>query len=430
MKKRRLCSVLLCIALLLCGCASTSTSINGVEKRPVIRIWAWDDTFNVKAAKIAAEKYQKIHPEVEVVIEIREREEILSDTKMMLAAKVYDNLPDVIMIEDYDTQDVLQSYQDEFVDLTDRIDYEQYVDYKRRLCEKDGRAYGIPFDCGTTALFYRIDILEQAGYSEEDMQNLTWSRYIEIGRDVYEKTGVPMLTLDPTDMPLIRLIMQSCGQWYVAEDGVSANISDNEALCQALAIYRELLDENLGMSVNGWNEFISAFQTGQVATVLSGGWIISSIRAVPEQSGLWRIAPIPTVEGNEDAVCASNLGGSAWYILKHSEESELATDFMVQMFAEDMDFMDQLVTEIGLVPSLKDATALESYKAVDEFFGGQCTTRLLIGFAAMVPTVNYGCKTYEIEDILESEFQNTLSGSDIDICLQRVQIKAGVVARE
>lgn len=103
---------------------------------------------------------------------------------------------------------MLQNYEEEFVALDDRVDYDKYVDYKRKLVEHDGKSYGIPFDCGIAALFYRLDILEQAGFSEADMQNLTWSRYMEIGQQVYQKTGIPMLTLDPTDLPLVRIIMQ------------------------------------------------------------------------------------------------------------------------------------------------------------------------------------------------------------------------------
>ena len=49
------------------------------------------------------------------------------------------------------------------------------------------------------------------------MQDLTWERYIEIGEDVYQKLRIPMLTLDPTDSPLLRIIMQSGGHWYVDE---------------------------------------------------------------------------------------------------------------------------------------------------------------------------------------------------------------------
>ena len=184
------------------------------------------------------------------------------------------------------------------------------------------------------------------------------------------------------------------------------------------------------MSVNGWNEFISAFQHGDVATVISGGWIMSSIRANQEQSGLWRVAQIPKVENNANAVPASNVGGSAWYILKNSKHSEQAKDLMVSMFAQDTDFMDTLVEEIGIIPSMKDLSVLKNYDATDPFFGGQCVTRLLNGFAAMLPVVNYGSKTYEIEKILEAEFQNELSGGDMQQCLSRVQFKAEAVIKQ
>lgn len=211
---------------------------------------------------------------------------------------------------------------------------------------------------------------------------------------------------------------------------MTADIRDNKALRQALDIYTELLEKNLGMSVNGWNEFISAFQNGEVASVISGGWVLSSIKENQAQSGLWRVTRIPLVENNQDAVPASNVGGSAWYILKNSAHAAVAADFMTEMFAEDAEFMNTLVEQIGIMPSLKDLSVLESYRNTDAFFGGQSVTRLLNGFASVVPTVNYGSKTYEIEDILESEFQNELSNGNMDSCLKRVQMKAEAVARE
>ena len=212
--RKRFAAIALLVAVLLsmiaCGSSRTQVTSESVEKKDdSIRIWAWDDTFNAKAAKLAAEHYRKKHPQApQIEVTTKEREEILSDVKLLLSSQVYDQLPDVIMIEDYDVQDVLQNYEEEFVALDDRVDYDKYVDYKRKLVEHDGKSYGIPFDCGTAALFYRLDILEQAGFSEADMQNLTWSRYMEIGQQVYQKTGIPMLTLDPTDLPLVRIIMQ------------------------------------------------------------------------------------------------------------------------------------------------------------------------------------------------------------------------------
>lgn len=412
------------------GTTVEQTAQEGESKKQEILIWTWDETFNVKAARMAADIYQKEHEEVSIIIETKEREEILADTQNILSARLYKDLPDIIMLEDYDVQEVLSLYDEEFVDLTDRIDYDRFADYKNQLCSRNGHMYGIPFDSGTAALFYRIDILEQAGYTEEDMQQLTWEEYIQIGNDVYEKTGIPMLTLDPTDFPLVRLIMQSNGSWYVKQDGATADIAGNEALKQSLIIYERMLSDNIGVSVNGWNEFISAFQNGEVATVLSGGWIISSIKEAKDQSGLWRVAPIPVVEENPDATAASNVGGSAWYVLAHSANTQAATDFVVTMFGENDAFIDSLIGEIGIVPAVKNPAVFTNYEAEDAFFGGQQVTKLLTGLADEIPTVNYGSKTYAIEDILEAEFQDVLIDGDLEQCLERAQMKAEAVVRE
>ena len=418
------------MVLTVTGCGTQAPAEAETVKDNEIVIWTWDETFNVKAAKKAAAIYEEEHPELSIQVITKEREEIQTDVKNLLSAELYENLPDIIMLEDYDVQEMLAQFDDEFVDLTDRMNYDKFVDYKKKLCSRGGRMYGIPFDSGTAALFYRIDLLEQAGYTEADMQDLTWEQYIEIGKDVYRKTGIPMLTLDPTDFPLVRVIMQSCGSWYVREDGVTVTIADNEALYQAMEIYRQLLESNVGRSVNGWNEFISAFQQGEVASVISGGWIISSIKARPEQENLWRIAPIPVVTGNENAVAASNVGGSGWYVLKNSAHSETAAEFAVSMFGENDELLNQLITEIGIVPAVKDPTVLPNYDTPDPFFGGQQATRLLTGLETHIPVVNYGSKTYEIEDILEAEFQNVLVDDDLQTCLRRVQEKAEAVARE
>lgn len=432
MKIKKYVLLMLCIALLsvsVVGCTGATEEVTEVDNNKIV-IWTWDDTFNVKAARMAAVEYQKARPDVQIIVEPKEREEILADTKNILSARVYSKLPDIIMIEDYDVQEVLSVYENEFVDLTDQVCYDKFADYKNQLCSKDERMYGIPFDSGTAALFYRIDILNQAGYSEEDMQNLTWERYIEIGRDVYRKTGIPMLTLDPTDFPLIRIIMQSCGQWYVDKENGQVEIQNNEALKQALEVYRELLETDVGVSVNGWNEFISSFQNGEVATVISGSWIISSIKASKEQAGLWRVAPIPIMKQNANAVGASNVGGSSWYVLKNSSCSQEATQFLVSMFSENDDFIDSLISEIGIIPAVKNPTVFQNYEAKEAFFGEQQVTKLLTGLADEIPAVNYGSNTYEIEDILEDEFQHVLVDSDVEECLKRVQMKAEAVVSE
>lgn len=427
-KHARYVVVLLVAMVYLTGCGYTAEKTVDV-KRNNITVWTWDESFNVKAVKLAAAKYNLTHPDVEIVIEVKENEKVMDDVKKMLTARAYEKLPDIIMIEDYDAQDMLSLYADQFVDLTDIIPADRFVEYKTEVCSRNNRLYGIPFDSGVAALFYRSDILQKAGFSEQDMQNLTWDEYIAIGKQVKEKTGTAMLTLDPTDLPLVRLIMQSEGKWYVDSDGATVTIKDNTVLSYSLTMMRKMLEENIGISANGWNDFISAFQQDQVATVVSGGWIISSLKKNQEQSGKWRVARIPSACGEKDNA-VSNVGGSAWYILKKSDMSEQAADFAVSTFGMDDKLMNELVETIGIIPTTTQMEEYDNLRKEDEFFGGTQVYGFLADMCDEMPVVNYGRKSYKIEDIIEQEFQGYLVNNDLENALEKAQMKAEAVAKE
>lgn len=417
------------LLLLTTGCVPTNHTSENASAQ-TIDVWVWDETFNVKAAKMASQWYLADHPQSDIRVETREREQILADVKNLLSAKLYDRLPEIIMIEDYDAQEMLARYPGEFVDLTEAMDPSTFFEYKTRLCSRNGRLYGIPFDSGVTALFYRLDILQQAGYDESDMQDLTWDRFVEIGRTVYARTGKPMLTVDPTDLPLLRMIMQSCGTWFCDNEG-RITVEDNVPLLRALLLYQQLLESNVAKSALGWNEFISAFQNGETAAVISGGWIMSSIKAAAEQTGQWRMAPIPTFSDLPESTTRSNIGGSSWYILKNAGGSREATQFMVSSFsAENTAFWDDLIGEIGVIPCIRNTSRFSSLSKEDPFFGGQAVTHTLSNLAREIPVVNYGSNTYEIERILQQEFQDALINNNFQRCLQSVQQKAEAISAE
>ena len=421
------------ITAVLSGCSDNKTEqaqkTVKTEAMEEVEVWLWDETFNVKAARMAAKIYEADNPGVNTVVRSREREEILSDIQRLLSAKMYDSLPDVIMMEDYDAQGVLSSFDEEFCELSDKVDYERFSEYKLRVCEWDGKRYGIPFDSGATALFYRSDILEEAGYTASDMADLTWDEFIEIGRDVYQKTGIPMITIDPTDMSLCRIIMQSCGRWYVKDDGTTPDIAENDALLGALKVYEKLIISNAGKSVNGWDDFISAFQKGEVAAVITGCWVVSNIKAVPEQSGLWRATQIPVLDEDPDSVPMSNIGGSSWYVLKHGKNPEAAVDYVADMFGNNDEFMDILINEIGITPAVKNPAVYKSYEQTDPFFGNQRITKFLTEMTENIPPVNYGSSTYVIEDMVEEEYQNYFIDRRYEECLMAVESKAAAIMR-
>lgn len=200
-------------------------------------------------------------------------------------------LPSIVLIEDYKAQNFLSAYPDAFEDLTDIVDESAFMDYKFAVNKIDDKIYGVPFDSGVAGLFYRTDYVEQAGYKQEDMQDLTWEKYIEIGKAVKEKTGHAMLTLDPSDIGQIRIMMQSAGSWYVKEDGQTVDIKDNQALKDGITVYKAMLDAGIVEQVSDWDSFVSAFQSGKVASVPTGCWIGSSVIKAEDQSGKWGHRP-------------------------------------------------------------------------------------------------------------------------------------------
>lgn len=427
MKKMKITAIIMAVIVSICasGCGEEKIEMTDIAPKSVeLKVWAWDETFNIKAIKMAAEKCHEKYPNLYVNVVTKEKNEILKKLTNDFSERVYEELPDIVLVEDYDIQKMLYTYEDEFFALEDVVDYSQFQEYKTRLVSKDGIHYGVPFDSGAAAMFYRKDYIEAAGYTEEDMQNLTWEKYIQIGKKVKEVTGVDMLTVQPDDMGIIRIMMQSGGNWYVDEDGESVNFVNNQSLKEAMKIYEQLLDENLALTVKGWDDFVDAFKSGEVTTVISGCWIAPTIRQSEEQEGLWRVAPIPRMEKDSNSVNASSIGGSSWYVLNKKENKEYAAKFLKETFGEDREFINELVKEINLLSTREDVAEIPAYSQGEEFFGEMNIFEVFLDVTEDVPVVNYGRDTYEIEEILEEEMQTFIKEKDLESSLGRMQMRA------
>ncbi|KGE16561.1 ABC transporter substrate-binding protein [Paenibacillus wynnii] len=425
-------ALLLICMVILTACGSNSGSKNTTDagntgsksnEAKEITIWAWDPAFNIAALEEAKKTYAAINPDVKVNIIEYAQSDIIQKLNTGLNSGTTKGLPNIVLIEDYRAQGFLQSYKDSFTDLSNSIKGTDFADYKSGPTSLDGKQYGIPFDSGVTGLYVRTDYLEQAGYKLSDLQNIDWKQYIEIGKKVKEKTGKALITLDPNDLGIIRMMIQSAGSWYLTEDGKTPNLANNEALKQAFGIYKELMDSNVANVHADWSQFVAALNNGDVASVPTGNWITASIKAAETQSGKWGIAPLPTLPGNDKSVHASNLGGSSWYVM-NVDGADTAADFMAKTFGSDVELYQKLLTNIGVIGTFKAAASGEAYSQANDFFGGQKVVSDFAAWTEQIPSVNYGIHTYAIEDILVVEMQNYLNGKEIDKVLSDAQAQA------
>lgn len=414
------------LAVGMCGCgASSQNSSSGKSNNNdnTITVWAWDETFNIKALNMAKERYLKNHPDVNINIVCMAQDDVVQKLNTGLSSGTYEGLPNIALIEDYKIQNYLLSYPGEIKDLSSYIDPTKFMDYKLGFMTEGDKVYGVPFDSGVAALFYRTDYIEQAGYTKEDMQDLTWEKFIEIGKAVTEKTGKKMISIDPNSLYEIKMMMQSAGSWYSDNEG-KPSISNNKALRDAVEIYKEIVNSDIAKQISGWDAYIQTFQSGDVACVTNGCWVSSSIQAAEDQKGKWAMAPIPRMGSNPESINASNSGGSSWYVLDKVGNSDLAADFLKETFASSDDLMNDLVKEINLVSTLKSASESENYNYESEFFGGQQIFKDFSKWAKDIKSVNYGLNTYALESIVAEALQSIISGGDVDEALKNAQAQA------
>ena len=426
MKIKKLLSTIMALAVtttMLAGCGNggqaEQTSGSNTEEDKLV-VWCWDQSFNGAALKIAEDLYKKDNPDFTLEIVDMSKTDLEQKLNTNLVSGVTTGLPDIILANDINIAKYINSYEGAFADLSGAINYDDFSNYKVDGVTIDGKQYGIPFDIGSAGMFYRRDYIEEAGFKPEDLENITWERYIEIGKVVKEKTGKDMITVNPNEDTLIPIILNSAGSWFTTEDN-EANFVGNEALKEALKVFKELSTSGIGKPVTGWSEFVGSFNNGDVATVISAVWQIPTIMDAEDQSGKWGVAPIPRLSNIEDAKNASNEGGSSWMVLESSKSKDLAIDFLAKTIGGSSDFYSRFLTENGGVGSYTKAFESEAYSKEIEFFGGQKVYQIFSEWSKEVPVITIGIYTQESKDALKTEFSNIVNGGDIDKSLEAMQ---------
>ncbi len=402
----------------------------GVGMSPVlavdVTVSCWDTNFNGAAMREAAARYTATHPDVNFIIDcIEQQDAIRQKLQTALLAGNTQGLPDIVLIQDDQAQKYLLSFPGAFEPLSDHIDMSQFAQYKVAAATVEGKSYSLPFDSGVTGLFYRSDYFAEAGFTNEDLQNLTWDQLIEIGKTVKEKTGHELFGIDYNEVGWIRMMLNSAGQWYFNEDG-SLNLVGNPTFKAALDVYQKIWSNGLAKPVSGWTNFTDSFTGGDVAAVPIGVWIVGTIKAnAAADAGKWAIAPVPRLD-TEGSANASNWGGSSWYVLASSpaEEKAAAIDFLKTIWAGDVDFYQAILANTGAVGTWLHAREGAAYQANDDFFGGQPVWQNFATWLSQVPDVDYGIFTSEVDSAISAQLPTIAEGGDLDAAIEAISAQA------
>ena len=246
------------------------------------------------------------------------------------------------------------------------------------------------------------DVLEQCGYTLSDVTAVSWDRWLEIARDVKEKTGYALLSMDHSgdDLPYMMMQAEGLSQW---KDG-APNLVDNEAYQKIIEVIVQGAKDGTIILANSWSEYTDqTIQGNQVAGVMNGNWIIPTIRQVADNSGKWAITTLPTISGDKEGYAAN--GGSSLYITGNCKN-----------VAYDLALLNG-----GVITCCISAGQSDVYQQGNEYFNGQAIYSSIVGMGAHVPVVEQNDYHYTMRTYVGNAITNIVNGADLQSELQNAQ---------
>ena len=405
------------VALVLALCMVLGASAALAEK---LTVNYWDDNFNGNALRAAAEDYKtNVDPDFELeLVLVSGSSDVENSMTTAGSSGDYSNLTDIVLFQDHYIQRYVADYPAAWLDLEDAgINWDDFGAEKLSYSTVGGKHYGVPVDNGTAIMAYRTDILEECGYKIEDMKGITWEKFLEIGKEVYAKTGKALLSMDGSGNDLTYMMMQAEGESQF-KDG-KAFIAGNEKLTRIISIICDMVKENVLILANDWTGYTNeTIMQDQVAGVFNGNWIIPTMSQVTDNAGKWQITTIPTLDGGDGY--AAN-GGSSLYITANCQNPELAKKFLAYTFGGSTKTYDEALLKGGVIGCCLSAAQSDVYKEGVPFFNGQAVYSDIVEMGSHVPIVEQNDFHYTVRTSIGNAIQNILGGQDVESALQAAQ---------
>lgn len=190
-----------------------------------------------------------------------------------------------------------------------------------------GRLYGIPWYVDTRAVFYRSDLLKQAGFAHPPG---TWAELSQAARAMTHpaRAGHPacygiVLPANPGGSPIPLFFAWQNGADILDADALHGQV-ETAAFQEAVDYYVDFFKAGSSpREVGDQTNFYQAFAEGAFGMFISGPWEVQGLREkMPGLTGKWAVAPMPAkLAGGKRS---SSAGGSSLVIFKSSRHQAQA----------------------------------------------------------------------------------------------------------
>ncbi|MBL0885207.1 ABC transporter substrate-binding protein [Myceligenerans indicum] len=347
-----------------------------LEEGGELTYWTWTPSGEAQAEAFMAE-----YPNVTVDV-VNAGTATDEYTKLQNAIAAGSGAPDVAQIEYYALQQFAIS--DSLVDLNgfglDSLE-DQFTASTWAQSTVEGGLYGLPQDSGPLILMYNKDLFDEHGIDVPT----TWDEYIAAARELHDADPSVYITNDAGDPGFAQpLIWQAGGHPYTV-DGTTVSLDlQDEGTRRWADMWNQLLEPGLLADIPTWSDdWWKALGNDSLATIVTGAWMPGILEgSVPEGAGKWRVAPIPSYDG--DPVTAEN-GGSSQAVVKQSENPALAAAF-VRWLNSSEDSVNVFLESGGFPSTTAQLNDPDFLGAAPDYFGGQKINEVLVQASENVST--------------------------------------------
>lgn len=314
-----------------------------------VRFWAMG-----REAEVVAELVDEFERDTGIEVEIQQIPWTAAHEKL-LTAFAADALPDVCQlgntwIPEFAQLGALQPLQAR-VDASATVDQADYFPGIWDTAVVDGELVGVPWYVDTRLLYYRKDLLREAGVAQVPR---TWAEWEQAMAAIMAQ-GVPgrhaiLMPLNEFEQQLSFALQQ--GDPLLRDHDTRGNF-ESPGFRRALAFYAGMFERGWAPKVsetqisNVWDEFFR----GSYVFYLSGPWNIREFRRrqPPQLEGQWGTMPLPGPDGPGAGIA----GGTSLVLFRGSPRSDQA--WKLVEFLSRPDIQQRFHAMIGDLPPRRSA---------------------------------------------------------------------------
>ena len=280
------------------------------------------------ALKAAAAEYSKSHKGVNVQVDLFDYDPTRERTVLSFSSgqTSYDVIGfDYAWMPQYIQSGYLLPLNDLASKQADLIDMKDFVPAYVKWATVDGKQYALPWFGAVYMLYYRTDLLKQAGVEVPK----TWDEYVAAAKTLQEKTGVTGTTfIGKRDDPLLDEYWSVAWSYgaSITNDGKTSAMNSPEAI-QALNVWKSVLPyAPKDALADDWPAAAAAFAEGKTAMMINfsdtSDALLASTSKVKDVVGFAALPAGPTGKSTP------NLGGWGLGVSAKSSHQQQAFDFV------------------------------------------------------------------------------------------------------